>query len=104
MAMSANGDWLDQFEEGNTARGHAGEVEDIPHPAIPTSMTSLRFSALPARRQGALRLVAKAAYGSVAAPASMAFGSKFHEPLGELVEAPCAGEISGLGPGGLLRD
>jgi hypothetical protein len=32
MAMSANSDWLDQFEEGNTAGGHAGEVEAVPIP------------------------------------------------------------------------
>jgi hypothetical protein len=43
MAMSANSGWLDQFEEGNTAGGHAGEVEAIPHPAI--SMTTRRFPA-----------------------------------------------------------
>jgi hypothetical protein len=29
MAASANSDWLDQFEEGNAAGGHAGEVEAI---------------------------------------------------------------------------
>jgi hypothetical protein len=43
MAMSANSDWLDQFEEGNTAGGHAGEVETIPCPAVSPSMTSRRF-------------------------------------------------------------
>jgi hypothetical protein len=32
--MSANSDWLDQFEEGNAAGGHAGEVEAIPYPAV----------------------------------------------------------------------
>ncbi len=35
MAMSANSEWLDQLEEGNTAGGHAGEVEAIPYPASP---------------------------------------------------------------------
>ena len=34
MAVSANSDWLDQFEEGNTAGGRAGEVETIPCPAV----------------------------------------------------------------------
>ena len=43
--MSANSDWLDQFEEGNTAGGHAGEVETIPCPAVSPSMTSRRFPA-----------------------------------------------------------
>jgi hypothetical protein len=32
MAMSADSDWLDKFEEGNAAGGHAGDVEAIPHP------------------------------------------------------------------------
>jgi hypothetical protein len=32
MAMSANSGGLDQREEGNTARGHASEVEAIPVP------------------------------------------------------------------------
>jgi hypothetical protein len=45
MAMSADGDWLDQFEEGNAAGGHAGEVEAIPYPAVSPSMTSRRFPA-----------------------------------------------------------
>src|SRR5271157_2662127 len=40
MAMSANSEWLDQFEEGNAAGGHAGEVEAIP---FSHSMTSRRF-------------------------------------------------------------
>jgi hypothetical protein len=34
MAMSANSDRLDQFEEGNAAGGHADEVEAIPYPAV----------------------------------------------------------------------
>lgn len=41
--MSANSYWLDQFEEGNTAGGHAGEVETIPCPAVSPPMTSRRF-------------------------------------------------------------
>jgi hypothetical protein len=45
MAMSANGEWLDQFEEGNAAGGHAGEVEAIRSPAVSPSMTSRRFPA-----------------------------------------------------------
>ena len=45
MAMSANTDWLDQFEEGNAAGGHAGEVEAIPYPVVSPSMTSRRFPA-----------------------------------------------------------
>jgi hypothetical protein len=78
-------------------------VEDIPHPAVPPSVTS---SASPRYRRADKvpgGLSRKRLKSSIAAPASMAFGSKFHEPLGELVEAPCAGEISGLGPGGRLR-
>jgi hypothetical protein len=43
MAMSPNGEWLDQFEEGNAAGGHAGEVEAIRSPAVSHSMTSRRF-------------------------------------------------------------
>jgi hypothetical protein len=39
-------------------------VEDIPHPAVPPSMISLRFPALPARRQDARLLIVKEAYGS----------------------------------------
>jgi hypothetical protein len=31
MAVSAHIDRLDQFEEGNAAGGHAGELEAIPH-------------------------------------------------------------------------
>jgi hypothetical protein len=38
MAMPANGDGLDQLEEGNAAGGHAGEVEDIPCPAVSPAM------------------------------------------------------------------
>jgi hypothetical protein len=34
MAMSANSDRLDQFEEGNAAGGHTGEVEALPYPAV----------------------------------------------------------------------
>jgi hypothetical protein len=34
MAMPANSDWLDQFEEGKPAGGHAGEMEAIPYPAV----------------------------------------------------------------------
>jgi hypothetical protein len=45
MAMSAHSEWLDQFEEGNAAGGHAGGVEAIPSPAVSPSMTSRRFSA-----------------------------------------------------------
>jgi hypothetical protein len=41
--MSAHSDGVDQFEEGNAAGGHAGEVEAIPYPAVSTSMTSRRF-------------------------------------------------------------
>jgi hypothetical protein len=51
MAMSANSDWLDQFEEGNAAGGHAGEVDVIPYPAVPPSMTSRRFPR-PGTREG----------------------------------------------------
>jgi hypothetical protein len=43
MAMSANGGWLDQFEEGNTAGGRAGDVEAIPYPAVSPAMTSRRL-------------------------------------------------------------
>jgi hypothetical protein len=43
MAMSADSDWLDKFEEGNAAGGHAGDVEAIPHPAVSPSMTSADF-------------------------------------------------------------
>jgi hypothetical protein len=38
-------DWLDQFEEGNAAGGHAGEVEATPRLAASPSMTSRRFPA-----------------------------------------------------------
>jgi hypothetical protein len=44
VAMSANSGWLDQFEERNAAGGHAGSVETIPYPAVPSLMTE------PARR------------------------------------------------------
>jgi hypothetical protein len=46
MAVSAHGDWLDQFEEGNAAGGHAGEVEAIRRAAVSPSsprMTARRF-------------------------------------------------------------
>jgi hypothetical protein len=46
MAMSANKERLDQFEEGNAAGGHAGEVEAIRRPAVSPSsprMTARRF-------------------------------------------------------------
>jgi hypothetical protein len=43
MAMSAKSGGLDQFEEGKSAGGHASEVEAIPYPAVPISMTSRRF-------------------------------------------------------------
>jgi hypothetical protein len=43
MAVSANRVWLDQFEEGNAAGGHAGEVEAIRYSAVSPSMTSRRF-------------------------------------------------------------
>jgi hypothetical protein len=29
MAVSVHGDWVDQFEEGNAAGGHTGELEII---------------------------------------------------------------------------
>jgi hypothetical protein len=41
--MSAHGEWLDQFEEGNAAGGHASELEAIRRPAVSPSMTSRRF-------------------------------------------------------------
>jgi hypothetical protein len=34
MAMSADSKWLDQFEEGNAAEGHASEVEAISYSAV----------------------------------------------------------------------
>jgi hypothetical protein len=43
MAMSANSDGLDQFEEGNASGCHAGKVEAIPSPAVTPSVTSRRF-------------------------------------------------------------
>jgi hypothetical protein len=36
----AHSERLDQCEEGNSAGGHAGEVEAIPHPAVSPSMTT----------------------------------------------------------------
>jgi hypothetical protein len=42
MAVSARGDWLDQFEEGNAPGGHAGRLEAIQQPAA-ILMTSRRF-------------------------------------------------------------
>jgi hypothetical protein len=44
MAMPANSDWLDQFEEGNAAGGYTGGVEAIPYPAVSPSMTSRDFA------------------------------------------------------------
>jgi hypothetical protein len=38
MAMSSNGDGLDQLEEGNAAGGHTGEVEAIPYPPVSPAM------------------------------------------------------------------
>jgi hypothetical protein len=61
MAMSSNGDGLDQLEEGNAAGGHTGEVEAIPYPAVSPSMTSRRFPTpwhadpMPDREAGILR-------------------------------------------------
>jgi hypothetical protein len=43
MAMPANIGRLDQFEEGKSLGGYAGEVETIPHTAVATAMTSRRF-------------------------------------------------------------
>ena len=46
--MPANNDWLDQFEEGKSAGGHAGAVAAIPRAAVSTAsprMTSRRFPA-----------------------------------------------------------
>jgi hypothetical protein len=45
MAVSADSDRLDQFEEGNTAGGYAGDVEAIPYPAVSPSMTSAEYRA-----------------------------------------------------------
>jgi hypothetical protein len=42
MAMSAHGEWLDQFEEGNAAGGHASELEALRRPAVSPSMTARR--------------------------------------------------------------
>jgi hypothetical protein len=47
MAMSMNGDRLDQFQEGNTAGSDAGEVQAVPYPVISPSMTSRRIWAAP---------------------------------------------------------
>jgi hypothetical protein len=47
MAMSAHGDWLDQFEEGNAPGGHASELEALRRPAVSPSsprMTARCFS------------------------------------------------------------
>jgi hypothetical protein len=41
--MSAHSDRLDQFEEGNAAGGHAGELEAILYPTVSPSMTPRRF-------------------------------------------------------------
>jgi hypothetical protein len=46
--MSAHGEWLDQFEEGNATGGHAGELEAIRRAAVSPSsprMTARRFPA-----------------------------------------------------------
>jgi hypothetical protein len=43
MAVSPHSEWLDQFEEGNAAGGHAGEVQAIRSPTVSPSMTSRRF-------------------------------------------------------------
>jgi hypothetical protein len=46
VAVSAHGDWLDQFEEGNATGGHASELEAIRRPAASPSsprMTARRF-------------------------------------------------------------
>jgi hypothetical protein len=44
MAMSADGDGLDQFEEGKSVGGHAGKVEAIPYTAVaPSMITELEF-------------------------------------------------------------
>jgi hypothetical protein len=48
LAMSADSEGLDQFEEGNAIGGHASEVEAVPRPAASPSsppMTSRRFPA-----------------------------------------------------------
>jgi hypothetical protein len=44
--MSTHGEWLDQFEEGNAAGGHASELEAIRRAAASPSsprMTARRF-------------------------------------------------------------
>ena len=48
MAVSANKERLDQFEEGNAAGGHASELEALRRPAVSPSsprMTARRFPA-----------------------------------------------------------
>jgi hypothetical protein len=54
MAMSADSKWLDQFEEGDAAGGHAGEVEAIPHSAVLASMISADSNADGRAKAGAL--------------------------------------------------
>ena len=43
--MSAHSEWLDQFEEGNAARGHALKVEAVLSRPVSAPMTSRRFPA-----------------------------------------------------------
>jgi hypothetical protein len=45
MAMPANSGGLDQFEEGKSTGGHAGEAEAILQLAASSPMTSRRFPA-----------------------------------------------------------
>ncbi len=47
LAMSTNSERLDQFEEGNAARGHAGEVEAVRRPAVSTSSPRMTARRLP---------------------------------------------------------
>jgi hypothetical protein len=41
--MSAHGEWLDQFEEGNAAGGHASELEAIRRAAASPSSPRMTF-------------------------------------------------------------
>jgi hypothetical protein len=43
MALPTHNVGLDQFEEGESAGGHASEMEDLPYPAVSPSMTPRRF-------------------------------------------------------------
>jgi hypothetical protein len=43
--VSANSEWLDQFEEGNATGGYASKVEALRRPAVSPSMTPRRFPA-----------------------------------------------------------